>query len=1057
MPIESRTLKYAITPPSPEAARVHRPRLVDRLHEFLPRRLILINAPAGYGKTSLLVDFDQHADLPVCWARLTRADQDEIRLAAVLEASLSKRFRRLRGRIVVEALVGSPPQGQAAAFAEPIQQLIEEPFVIVFDDIQRINPSAEACAFLDSLVQALPEHVTVISAGRELPEIGLSRWVVDAEVGGVGPHDLALSQSEAGAFLHEHFDLKLPPATLEKLHHQTQGWVTGIYLMGREIQRLGPEAAELHSAPPMQAIFGYIGETVLADVHPQTRTFLLDSSILPFMTAERCDQVLDRDDSQDQLTQLLQRGMFITATDTSPRSFEYHPLFRSYLLETVEQEDAQHVSDLRQRAAHRLADEGLVEQAFDLFVENGDQGSAAQLAEKHSHALFVQGRSHTLESWMDAIDDAPAKAANLCLAVASSWSDMGRVDESLSVAREVLATDADAPLDDETLARAHTILGMNALHRSDYAEALAQADQVTQFVEEAAAPDRWAAMLRVRGMALARMGQDLEGAEAACLEACRLYEATGDRFNAANALTDLTVIYEAQSNWLDLERVATQAHEILLEVGAPLALTISYNNLGLLAHQRGQYDRSLELYAEGLRRAHRAGSPRYEISLLYGQADLFSDLGLHLQAGDLYGEGLRLATRLQVPRLVSYGYRQTAALHRRCGTLRLAMEWLERAQSSSQLPPETLNIRIQQACIKAADESESALDELQGIIDEHTQDLQGHDAVLVFNSLALAHLARGEDDDAQSALEDALFVASRDSSEQLLAGEWIYDDRLLTFGQEALERHPVFSAIALRVDMMRAVAEHYQAPSAHEGLPDELMLDALGRATVKIGKDQDVELEPLQRQLLFFIVDRQPVERDTILEVFWPDSPVGRKVSSLYTATHSLKRSLGLDLIMNEGSLYRLRSDQPLRYDVVNFQRDAEIGMAMAVGDPRRLFALHQALVGYSGDFLPEFSADWVLDRRRELERIYLSVLSEHAAECEIHGQLENALESIGSALTIDPLRDDLNYRYLDTLGKLGRRNLVIGHYKEYVRRLADELGLDPPEKTQRLYEQIIS
>jgi DNA-binding SARP family transcriptional activator len=84
-------------------------------------------------------------------------------------------------------------------------------------------------------------------------------------------------------------------------------------------------------------------------------------------------------------------------------------------------------------------------------------------------------------------------------------------------------------------------------------------------------------------------------------------------------------------------------------------------------------------------------------------------------------------------------------------------------------------------------------------------------------------------------------------------------------------------------------------------------------------------------------------------------------------------------------------------------------------------------------------------------------VLTEHAAESETHGQLERALPSLVKALGIDPLRDDINFRYLDILGRLGRRSQVIGHYQEYVRRLSDELGLDPPEAIQRLYEQIIS
>ena len=137
--------------------------------------------------------------------------------------------------------------------------------------IPKINTAARTyqstcqyLGFIDALIQELPEHVTVITAGRELPEIGLSRWVVDADVGGLGPLDLAMSMEETDIFLKEHFGLQLAADRLALLHEHTQGWVTGVYLMGREVQRLGADKSGLEGAPPMQAIFGYIAAQHMA-------------------------------------------------------------------------------------------------------------------------------------------------------------------------------------------------------------------------------------------------------------------------------------------------------------------------------------------------------------------------------------------------------------------------------------------------------------------------------------------------------------------------------------------------------------------------------------------------------------------------------------------------------------------------------------------------------------------------------------------------------------------------------------------------------------------------
>jgi DNA-binding SARP family transcriptional activator len=198
------------------------------------------------------------------------------------------------------------------------------------------------------------------------------------------------------------------------------------------------------------------------------------------------------------------------------------------------------------------------------------------------------------------------------------------------------------------------------------------------------------------------------------------------------------------------------------------------------------------------------------------------------------------------------------------------------------------------------------------------------------------------------------------------------------------------------------------------------------------------------------------VDRDELLETFWLDVPIGRQAASLYTAMHNIRRFLPEEIIQIEGSLYRINPGFMIEYDVAHFEHAVLIAENMPLGDPRRLFALTEAMHAYTGSFLPEYSTNWVLERRRELENRYLDILILYADEAATRGRPLESLESLRQALKLAPLRDDLNLRYIQLLGQLERRSEAVGHYQKYTRLLADELGLDPPDSVREAYSRLI-
>jgi two-component SAPR family response regulator len=348
-----------------------------------------------------------------------------------------------------------------------------------------------------------------------------------------------------------------------------------------------------------------------------------------------------------------------------------------------------------------------------------------------------------------------------------------------------------------------------------------------------------------------------------------------------------------------------------------------------------------------------------------------------------------------------------------------------------------------------------ARDKLSRLI-QNGETLTAVERTLALYFQARATLAAGDMKEALEVLERTLDLGGGSGTEQMLAAELAFDDKFREFARHRLSHHPVLAIVLSRIETMRAVARQYREMPEDLGTEERLALFALGEARVHCKDRRLPELKPLAREVLFYLVDHQRVERDLLQETFWPHHPPGRQVANLHTAIYNLRREIGRDVILHEGSVYSMNLELPIEYDVLRFERAASVAEGLPPGDPRKMFALTEAIDSYSGNFLPEFTSEWVIERRRDLELHYLDLLAHHAQEALVRDQPLRAISTLQQALQIDPYRDDTNLSFLEALGRLGRRSEVVSHYQRYIRILADELGLDPPERVRELYTRLI-
>jgi DNA-binding SARP family transcriptional activator len=906
-------------------------------------------------------------------------------------------------------------------------------------------------AFIDTLLEVLPEQVTLIAAGREVVEVSLARLMAAGDLGGMGPQDLALTRDEIIDMARIQSGISLTDDHADRLVDETKGWITGLILSGEISGKDIPSF--VFEARPM--VYEYLASIVLNRQPDDLRRFMLDSSVFPVMTAGACDEVLKREDSKRYLTRLLRGGLFISATNESPRIYEYHPQFREFLLDSSRGANPKNLRTLQIRAAKHLAGGGSIEQAVELYFNAGDHQKAARLAEKYAEDLYDRGRWRTLESWAEMMREVEAAIPRIYLHLSRQYLDQGsidQVDEAIRHAGEMIGSGASKA--DQALVE--LIRANLSTRREQYSEAEEAISRAKGFLAKRRSKLLRVSLLRAQARITANRDGNYEEALKDIQRAVKVLEGTDSLINLGYSMQDEVLYKSALGLTREALAMSLRVHEIFLKLGNPLNLAGSFNNLAYWAHFQGRYQEALDLYMEGLKYARQGASLRHETAILFGQADLFSDLSLALQAAELYGQALTIAIQIDDPELIRYGCVQTSVLHRRRGGNSLANEWLSRAVSLDEQGSLSPIVQLQMSALEVDLRPEHVSESIKHMFSVGGK-LDASQKTIAHFINAKAELTLGHLEAASEAISDALDWAGANGTEQLLAGEMSFDEDLRSFARSHAGANPVLALILRRIEAMRVVSQQYRQKIEVVAPPDTLTMLGLGQTRGLGGGEDAADLKPLAREVLFFLVDCGQVERDVLLESFWPHHPPGRQVANLHTAIYSLRRMFGKDVILHEGTAYSVNLEIPLKYDVERFERAADVAAGLPPGDPRRMFALTEAINSYGGTLLPEFSSNWVLERRRTLELRYLDLLAQHAQEAMMRDQPARALQTLRQALEIDPYRDDTNMHFLEALGRLGRRSEVVEHYQRYVRLLADELGLDPPDEVRELYTRLIS
>jgi LuxR family maltose regulon positive regulatory protein len=402
-------VRTKLAPPTPLPDTVRRARLLDSVRSAVScRRLVLVSAPAGSGKTTLVAEASRSIPaLRSTWVSLDAEDSDPARFLTLLVAAFERLDRDCAAAARV-ALAELPDPGAGAkqivgALINGIAEGLAGPVALVLDDLHRIAEPAVYVA-LGYLIERLPPQLHVVAISRHDPPLALSRLRARGELAEFRFADLRFTPDETSRLLAE-MHVRLRTEDVEMLQARTEGWAAGVRLAAGALAQLrtpGDQPTFLSAvARTDRHLFDFLADEVLHEEDPTLRMFLLETSILPRLTPDLCRAVTGRSDSANLLDLVERRNLFVFALDDArERTLRYHDLFRDFLRRSLEREMPRRVAELHRRAADS---QSILSEAIPHLLAGRLWAEAAGRIEEAGGELLREGLLQTVRGWLEAL------------------------------------------------------------------------------------------------------------------------------------------------------------------------------------------------------------------------------------------------------------------------------------------------------------------------------------------------------------------------------------------------------------------------------------------------------------------------------------------------------------------------------------------------------------------------------------------------------------------------------------------------------------------------------
>lgn len=1053
-----------------------RPRLLSLFDELVEQRLIIVAAPAGYGKTSLLIDYAHQSAMPVCWLSLDALDGEPQRFIAYFIASIQTVFPDF-GKTCIPALNSTPQEHLnldtlVSLIVNDAYDAISEHFVLIIDDYHLVETNREINYFINRFLLLVDENChLVISSRRLLPLADMPLLVARSLVGGLGFEDLAFQHEEIRNLYLQNFHILLPDSQADELAHLTEGWITGLILStqvenGKVVTRF--KARKVAGV----SVYDYLAQQVLEQQTEELRRFLYRTSLFEEFDVAICATVIGsalsiEQDWQNLMDQVQRNNLFVLPVIEEDHIWlRYHHLFRDFLQNRMIQEYPAEARELQLKLADYYQQIGEWERAYQVYDRLGEKTAKANMIETAGTLLVSRGRILTLQTWLEDIPNLFIERSPNLLSLQGVVKVMlGDANTGIELFNLVLKKLNEA---DNPSLRAHTLIRRSGAYRmiGDYPRALEDVENALEILKTTPTERNLvAAAMHSKGMVQNYLGKisdalewltiarngflelgDEDSAAKVAMEIAVVYRYLGDLNQAENIYRDILIYYQTSGN------IVWQANLL--------------NNLGVLHALAGEYEMALNELERAIQYAKMGGYSRLEAYALTSLGDLFKDVRAIREAREAYEKAQTVLAQVNDQFLRFYlmlVQSDLSLIREEIDSAEKSLVEAKRiaAEAGSQYEEALCRWMAGKVALAKGDYSTAEADLLSA--KEYFSHERHHVEAIRCQILLLAVYYRlSSRAEFQQYLDRALPIIRNTEFHNVIANACEPLVKLLDRSSSPDESirvslAPILNVVRQNEKQLPVVRRQLRRQSVLVPLlPPELTILTLGRIQISIGDHIITGMEWRQQSardlMLLLMLNPDGLTKEQVGLYFWPDISPSELKLRFKNTIYRLRHAVNKDVILFDEDIYTFNRSLDYEADFETFNR--EIQQAGLVRKADQAIKHYRAAIDlYKGDFLPEINEEWALPERERLRQKYLDALKRLIEQYIDTSQPVEALEFANRYIREDPTNEAVHQLVMRIHAGMGNLSAVIYQYQSLRDLLERELGVQPSPQTISLFE----